>query len=121
MTGTMRRSWSWKAGCGFVSATSSIRLEGDWTGAELAVGDQVVLHLGPGMPRCVMVDQAQAGVAAEPKTLKSLGAHNSMELGLQARAGCIGTLRIGDVVTLRRAMSPWPSGSRDAAHRLIGP
>ncbi len=66
-----------------------------------------------GMARCVVVDQAQAqaGAAVEPKTLKSLGAHNSMELGLQARAGCIGTFRIGDVVTLRRAMSPWPSGS----------
>jgi uncharacterized protein YcbX len=81
-------------------------LENEWSGAELAVGEDVVLHLGPGMPRCVMVDHPQAGVAAEPKTLKSLGAHNNLELGLQARTGCIGRLRIGDVVTLRRAKSP---------------
>jgi len=48
-------------------------LEDDWTGAELAVGSEVVLHVGPGMPRCVIVDQAQAGVTADPKTLRSLG------------------------------------------------
>ncbi len=78
-------------------------LEDDWTGAELAVGSDVVLHVGPGMPRCVMVDQAQAGVTADPKILKSLGAQHETELGLQARAGCIGTLRVGDVVILRRA------------------
>ncbi len=80
-------------------------LEDDWSGAELAVGEDVVLRLGPGMPRCVMVDQPQAGVAAEPRTLKSLGAHNDLELGLQARAGSLGTVRVGDVVTLRRASS----------------
>ncbi len=78
-------------------------LEDDWTGAELAVGSEVVLQVGPGMPRCVMVDQAQDGVTSDPKTLRSLGAHHGTELGLQARAGCIGTLRVGDVVILRRA------------------
>lgn len=81
-------------------------LEDTWSGADLVVGGEVVLQLGAGMPRCVMVDQAQAGVTAEPKTLKSLGAHNSMVLGLQARARCLGTLRVGDVVTLRLATSP---------------
>jgi len=74
--------------------------EDEWTGAELAIGD-VVLRLGPGMPRCVMVDQAQAGVPAEPKTLKSLGAGHRQELGLQAQASRIGTLRVGDEVVLR--------------------
>lgn len=81
-------------------------LENDWAGAELAVGDEVVLQLGAGMPRCVIVDQAQAGTAAEPKTLKSLGERNNAELGLQARAKRSGTLRVGDVVTLRHAASP---------------
>lgn len=80
--------------------------ENDWAGAELAVGDDVVLQLGAGMPRCVMVDQAQAGTAAEPKTLKSLGVRNNAELGLQARAKRFGTLRVGDIVTLRHAASP---------------
>lgn len=78
-------------------------LEDAWNGAELAIGSEVVVHLGPGMPRCMMVDQAQAGVAAGRKVLKSLGAHHDMDFGLQARAARIGTLRVGDVVTLRQA------------------
>jgi uncharacterized protein YcbX len=81
-------------------------LEDDWTGAELAVGSEVVLHLGPGMPRCVMVDQSQAGVLAGPKTLRSLGEQHALELGLQAHARCIGTIRVGDAAILRRTASP---------------
>ena len=80
-------------------------IEDDWTGAELAVGGEVVLHLGLGMPRCVMVDQAQDRVTVDSKILRSLGAHHGTALGLQARAGRIGTIRVGDVVTLRRAES----------------
>lgn len=81
-------------------------LEDSWAGTELAVGDRVVLQLGPGMVRCVMVDHAQAGIPAEPKTLKSLATHNSMNLGLQASAGRIGTIQIGDLATLRHTPSP---------------
>lgn len=75
-------------------------LEDDWTGAELAVGSDVVLHVGPGMSRCVMVDQAQIEVTPNPKILRSLGTHHGTALGLQARAGCLGTVRVGDMVTL---------------------
>lgn len=77
--------------------------EDDWMGAELTVGTEVVLHVGPGMPRCVMIDQAQEGVAAGRKVLRLLGVHHGTELGLQARATGTGTLRVGDVLTLRRA------------------
>ncbi|MBT2530946.1 MOSC domain-containing protein [Arthrobacter sp. ISL-48] len=78
--------------------------EEDWAGAVLAIGGEVVIRLGQGMPRCVMVDQPQTKVSAEPKTLKLLGAHNNTELGLQAHTVHTGTLRIGDAVTLRRAV-----------------
>lgn len=81
-------------------------LEDDWIGVELAVGTEVVLHVGPGMPRCVMIDQAQKGVAADPKTLRSLGVHHGTELGLQARATGTGMMRVGDVLTLRRSAVP---------------
>lgn len=81
-------------------------LENGWAGAELTVGDEVVLRMGPGMSRCAMVDQAQAGVTAQPKTLKTISAHNGMELGLQAHTSRSGTLRVGDVVTLRLGTSP---------------
>jgi uncharacterized protein YcbX len=81
-------------------------LEQGWIGAELAIGSEVVLHLGPGMPRCVMVDQAQSGALAEPRVLRSLGEQHTLNLGLQAHVRCIGTIRVGDVVTLRRTTSP---------------
>ena len=74
-----------------------------WTGAELAVGDEVVLQLGAGMPRCVMVDQRQTEVATEPQVLKLLGAHHGLILGLQACVARDGRVRAGDVVTLREA------------------
>ena len=77
-------------------------IEDDWIGAELAVGTQVVIRVGPGMPRCTMIDQAQKGIAADRKVLRLLGLHHGTELGMQARAMGAGTLRVGDVLTLRR-------------------
>jgi hypothetical protein len=41
-------------------------IEDDWTGAKLAVGTEVVLDVGPGMPRCSMIDQAACGPAGAP-------------------------------------------------------
>lgn len=79
--------------------------EDDWSGAELVLGAGVVLALGPGMPRCVMIDQAQAGIQAHPKALKLLGTHHRTEFGLQAGVAQTGTLRVGDAVTLRRSRS----------------
>ncbi|MCC9204030.1 MOSC domain-containing protein [Arthrobacter sp. zg-Y769] len=77
--------------------------EDDWVGADLVLGGEVILRLGEGMPRCVMIDQAQAGVPAETKALKLLGAHHSTDFGLKAHAARTGTLDVGDVVTLRRS------------------
>lgn len=77
--------------------------EDAWVGAELALGPDVLLRLGPGMPRCVMIDQPQAGVDAASKALKVLGAHHRAELGLQAHVLRTGMLRVGDTVTLHPA------------------
>ncbi len=78
-------------------------LEDDWIDAELAVGTEVTLDVGPGMTRCVMVDQSPSGVAADRKVLRSLGVHHDTQLGVQARPTRTGTLRVGDVVSLRHA------------------
>ncbi|MCQ1952346.1 MOSC domain-containing protein [Arthrobacter sp. zg-Y238] len=77
--------------------------EDDWVGAELVLGGEVVLRLGEGMPRCVMIDQAQAGVPAGTKALKLLGSSHSAEFGLQAHVVRTGMLRVGDAVVLRRS------------------
>jgi uncharacterized protein YcbX len=76
-------------------------VEDHWIGAELVIGDEVRVQLGQGMPRCVMVDQPQRGVAAEPKTLKLLGTHRDTTFGLQAHTIRTGVIRIGDSVVLR--------------------
>jgi len=83
-------------------------VEDGWEGAELEVGPEVVLRLGEPMPRCVMVDQAHAGVDAGPRVLKTLGREHSTFLGLKAEVARGGTLRLGDEARLRvsRAAAP---------------
>lgn len=76
------------AGVGFV--------EDGWIGADIAIGTQVVLRLGPGMVRCVMADQAQADVAPARPMLQTLGRAHDLQLGLQATVIQPGTIRIGD-------------------------
>ena len=76
-------------------------VEDGWTGSELVLGNGAVLRLGPGMPRCVMIDQSQAGVEAAGKTLKLLGLHHRAEFGLQAHVRQPGTVRVGAAVFLR--------------------
>lgn len=71
-------------------------LEDDWTGAELALGPDVVLRLGPGMVRCVMVDQPQAGVRIGAPVLGTLGRVHSLVLGVQAHVVRPGTISYGD-------------------------
>lgn len=77
-------------------------MEDDWSGAELLVGGHVVIRLGPGMPRCLMIDQDQRTISGEPKALKLLGTHHSTEFGLQAYTVQDGTFHVGDEVVLRR-------------------
>jgi len=75
-------------------------LEDGWTGGELALGPDVVLRLGPGMPRCVMVDQPQADVPAGPPMLRTLGSIHDVLLGLQAHVVRTGTISLGDTARL---------------------
>ena len=82
------------AGTGFV--------EDAWIDADLALGPDVVLRLGPGMPRCVMVDQPQADVPTHPPMLRNLGEAHDVLLGLQAHAIRTGTVWIGDQARLTR-------------------
>lgn len=83
--------------------------EDHWIGAGLAIGDEVRVQLGQGMPRCAMVDQPQRGVGTEPKTLKLLGTHHNTILGLQAHTVRTGMVRIGDNVILHGPERPTTS------------
>ena len=79
-------------GAGFV--------EDAWAGSELAIGPEAVLRLGPGMPRCVMVDAAQVDVPAGVRVLTALGRHHDLLLGLQADVLRPGTIAVGDLARL---------------------
>lgn len=74
-------------------------VEDGWIGRDLRLGD-VVLTLGPGMPRCVMVDAAQPGVPTTPRLLRTLGRVNDTQLGLQASVRSGGVVRLGDAARL---------------------
>lgn len=77
-------------------------LEDDWIGCTLAIGDEVALTLGPGMPRCVMLDQPQSAVSVEVPMLTTVGAVHNVLLGLQASVHQTGELSLGDEATLYR-------------------
>jgi uncharacterized protein YcbX len=74
--------------------------DADWTGRELVLGADVVLRLGPGMPRCRMVDLPQRGLERDGRILTSLAARD-LTFGLQAHVVRGGTVRRGDVAVLR--------------------
>lgn len=75
-------------------------IEDDWSAAELTIGNDVVLAVGPGMPRCIMLDQPQAAVRVDAPILKTIGAEHEGILGVQATVLQPGRLALGDIVSL---------------------
>lgn len=80
--------------------------EDGWRGGQLALGTDVVLRLGSGLPRCVMIDQPQADVTAGPPLLRTLGRAHGLLFGVQADVVRTGLTSIGD--TARLTLRPWP-------------
>lgn len=83
-----------------LATEGSAFLEDAWTGGELTLGPDVVLRLGPGMPRCVMVDQPQADVPSGAPMLATLGGIHDVQLGPQAQVVRTGTISLGDTARL---------------------
>lgn len=79
-------------GAGFV--------EDDWAGRELRLGADVVVRLGPGMPRCVMVDMAQGELGADGRILKLLAREHQLMLGIKVEVVRGGIVRQGDPAAL---------------------
>lgn len=84
-----------------VEADGTGFLEDGWAGRDLHVGD-VVLRVGPGMPRCVMVDldHGAAGLPAASGLLRLLGRVHGTDLGVQTTVLRPGVIRLGDEVRL---------------------
>jgi uncharacterized protein YcbX len=77
-------------------------LEDSWEGLHLAIGPQLVLRIGSGMTRCVMVDQPQVGVLGGSPILKALGDVHEVILGVKATVAQTGSIAVHDDAYLLR-------------------
>ncbi len=84
-------------------------VENDWIGRELAIGDAVRLNVALPDPRCVMTTLAQDDLPKDTDILRTLARHNRVQVGDAGQYPCagvdavveaLGTMRIGDRVTL---------------------
>ena len=71
--------------------TSEPFIENGWHGCEVAIGDEVVVQLGPSTPRCVMTTLAQPGVPRDLGVLRTLARANRQEIPEYGRWACLGT------------------------------
>jgi uncharacterized protein YcbX len=78
-----------------------------WAGRTLAVGEGR-LTVSINVPRCVMTTLAQGSLPADREVLRTITAHNAMDIGLGTELPCVGvyaevdapaTIRVGDTVT----------------------
>lgn len=72
----------------------------DWTGYDLVIGDNVVLHCGQKTVRCIMPSQPQLGLEAEPKMGGLLQRLANMNFGAYCFIRNAGTIKLGDKVYL---------------------
>ena len=71
-----------------------------WVGTNVRVGAAVVLRVREPMPRCVMVDLAQAGLPADGHVLASIARVDpDLAFGVVADVVSPGTVALGDAVT----------------------
>lgn len=77
-------------------------VEDGWLGRRMRIGSEVVVRLGPGMPRCVMVDMAQPheGLPDDGRLLKAVAAAHELDFGLMVTVEQTGTVRAGDPAVL---------------------
>ncbi len=81
-----------------VDAAGDECVDDNWGGRCGALG-AVTVQLGPAMPRCVMADAAQPGLARHGGILKALAARD-VTFGLMAAVESRGTIAVGDTVRL---------------------
>ena len=80
------------------TGTATGLVENDWVGRQLAVGDEVVLHVRGPMDRCVMVGMDQVGLPAERELLGALAGINDTCLGVVLDVVRGGRVTVGNEV-----------------------
>ncbi|MEV6754689.1 MOSC domain-containing protein [Streptomyces sp. NPDC051214] len=76
-------------------------VEEDWVGREIAFDGGLRLRVVERIERCVMTTQAQRGLPADNRILKTLTASRGMCIGVYADVVTPGTLALGAEVTVR--------------------
>lgn len=82
-----------------VVGTDEPWIEEDWVGREIAFEGGLRLRVTERIERCVMVTQAQRGLPADSRILKTLTASRGMCIGVYADVVTPGTLALGAKVT----------------------
>ena len=73
-------------------------VEHGWIGHRLAIGNDVVLRIRAGMPRCVMLNLPQRGLAGDADLLRTATRANGVEVGVVADVLESGDVKTGDPV-----------------------
>ncbi|MGW6317699.1 MOSC domain-containing protein [Streptomyces sp. NPDC055099] len=84
-----------------VVGTEEPWIEEDWVGREISFDGGLRLRVVERIERCVMTTQAQRGLPADNRILKTLTASRGMCIGVYADVVTPGTLALGAEVTLR--------------------
>ena len=71
--------------------TSEPFVENSWMSCEVAIGDEVVVQLGPSTPRCVMTTLPQQGLPRDLGVLRTLARENRQEIPEYGQWACLGT------------------------------
>ena len=73
-------------------------VENDWIDHTLAIGDEVLLRITGGCPRCVMTTLSQGDLPKDPGILRTAARHNQANVGVYAAVLQGGTIRRGDPI-----------------------
>jgi MOSC domain-containing protein len=76
-------------------------VEDEWAGGTIESGDVQIIKIDPAL-RCVMTTHAQSELPRDLRILRAAAEHHNARLGVFARVGSPGTVRIGDAVWLTK-------------------
>lgn len=75
-------------------------VEESWEGGTLAIGEQLVLRVDGGCPRCVITTLAQGSLPESLEILRATARHNRVTAGIRLSVVQPGPLAVGDPVRL---------------------
>jgi uncharacterized protein YcbX len=75
-------------------------VEEGWSGFSLQIGEQLVLRVDGGCPRCVVTTLAQGDLGEDLEILRATARHNGVVAGIRLRVVTPGPVAVGDPVRL---------------------